>query len=82
MYDARFVKKSHRIRARYPFLLLLVLPILLYVFGCSSDEDNTATGPGPVTQVSTCLDCHSDQATLIATAEPDTTGPPEDTGEG
>ncbi len=59
---------------------LLAAPLLLAPLGCG-DDDNDDLPTGPVT-TSSCVDCHTDQEQLMATADPDEEPHDEDPGEG
>ncbi|HOJ04907.1 MAG TPA: hypothetical protein PK916_12990 [Bacteroidota bacterium] len=61
-----------------PIHLLLLVPVLLFV---ACDDDDT-TPPNPLqakADITTCIGCHSDEATLKAVADPN---PPVGPGEG
>lgn len=57
--------------------LFLVGLAVLAASGCSDDDDHPIVPGG-----SACLDCHSDQARLEATADPEEGPGEEDPGEG
>ena len=61
-------------------LRTLLIPALLLLVGCGSEDKKT--DPPIDTATGTCVDCHTDQASLIASAAPDTTEVPENPGEG
>ncbi len=70
---------------RLPELLVLALrtlsiPVLLLSLGCGSEDKRTDPPIGTAT--GTCVECHTDQASLIASAAPDTSDVPENPGEG
>ncbi|MCC6476293.1 hypothetical protein IT157_04485 [bacterium] len=58
-------------------LPLLILSLLWFV-SCSDDDESSPTAP---TAQSTCLDCHSNEGSLRATALPDS-GSGDSSGEG
>ncbi len=73
-------------RIMVPLSMVALLQVVLFVFflGCSSsDSDDNPTGPiDPVDQKNGCEECHTSEATLIATASPDTLPPAGSSGEG
>ncbi|MCB9367409.1 MAG: hypothetical protein H6508_09540 [Calditrichaeota bacterium] len=62
-------------------ILILAIPLLLWVAGCS-DEDDSTSPAGPSLSADNCFGCHTSQEKLIATAIPDSGEAPEDPGEG
>ncbi|MBN1448522.1 MAG: hypothetical protein JXA28_11375 [Bacteroidetes bacterium] len=61
------------------FLLILFVPVVMLFSACDEEDDATDDPLQPAADVSTCLGCHSDEATLKAVAEPN---PPPSGGEG
>ncbi len=60
-------------------LMVLLLPAVLVFTACDKDDDNTGDPLQPTADVTTCVGCHSDEATLKAVADPN---PPAGPGEG
>ena len=59
---------------------LLAVPLFLGPVACGDDdEDSIPTVPATTTS---CVDCHTDQERLMATADPDDEPHNEDPGEG
>ncbi len=63
---------------RFTHLLLVLVPVLLFV-ACDDDKSIPANNLQPTADITTCVGCHSDEATLKAVAAPN---PPPGPGEG
>lgn len=74
---ARFVMLS---ASAGTLLRLSVLIAAVALCGCGSDDKKT--DPPIDAAAGTCVDCHTDQASLIASADPDSSEVPENPGEG
>ncbi len=62
------------------FLLLALLSIPLFAMACKSDSDTPSNPNTPSKDVTTCLGCHSDEATLKAVADPNPPAGPSEGG--
>ena len=66
-------------RAMPARLLLLLVLTLALVAGCAKERSGPTT---PVSGDTGCVGCHTSQASLVATAEEDTSSAPPNNGEG
>ncbi|GAB4328552.1 MAG: hypothetical protein Kow0074_24580 [Candidatus Zixiibacteriota bacterium] len=81
MIQTVFDVRTRSVAARPPWMWGIALVILVaglaLVAGCSDDD-----GPTGSAQTGSCVDCHTSKDQILATAEPDTGGGGEDSGEG
>lgn len=62
-------------------LAIFAALVFAVLIGCSEESDVGITDPGGGGGTD-CVGCHTDREALLATADPDTTTPGEDPGEG
>ena len=69
--------------ASVKMLAAMIVALVFSGLACSSTSDPTGDGNGDTDFTDACIDCHSDEARLRATAEPDTSDNGEEpSGEG